>query len=168
MLGWLCISVAFWITGGFAGGIARVLLWAVAVLCEYVSPMVGFALPRLGRSRTGDWTIEGGHLAEPCQLFVIVALGEVIIVTGATLADGGAWDAPLLIAFLATFLSSIALWWIYFGTSGKDGSAALLLPFAYATDLLMTGGLTTLILLAMGFWEGRNPAEHPATERHAH
>ena len=41
----------------------RHLLWAVAVLCEYVSPMFGFPLPGLGRSRTTDWTIDGGHLA---------------------------------------------------------------------------------------------------------
>jgi low temperature requirement protein LtrA len=34
-----------------------------------------------------DWVIEGGHLAERCGLFVIIALGESILVTGATFAD---------------------------------------------------------------------------------
>ena len=89
--------------------------------------MIGSALPRLGRSRTSDWTIEGGHLAERCQLFVIVALGETILVTGARLAEVEAWDTPVLIAFLTTFVGSLAMWSIYFGTSGEDGSAAITL-----------------------------------------
>ena len=63
-------------------------LWAVAVACEYISPMFGFRLPGLGRSHTSDWTIHGGHLTERCQLFMIVALGESILVAGATI--GGA------------------------------------------------------------------------------
>ncbi len=48
--------------------------------------MFGFALPGLGRSHTREWTIEGGHLAERCQQFVIVALGESLLVTGAALS----------------------------------------------------------------------------------
>ena len=40
----------------------------------------------LGRSATSDWDIEGGHMAERCGLFIIIALGESILVTGATFA----------------------------------------------------------------------------------
>jgi FtsZ-interacting cell division protein ZipA len=32
----------------------------------------------------------------------------------------------------------------------------VLVPFAYATDLLMIGALTTVIMLIVGFWESRN------------
>ncbi len=90
MLGWLCISGALWIGGAFADDHWRLLLWALAALCEYVSPMFGLALPGLGRSKTSDWTVEGGHMAERCQLFVIVALGETILATGATMAESEA------------------------------------------------------------------------------
>ena len=44
----------------------------------------GFWTPGLGASTTSDWDVEGGHLAERCGLFVIIALGESILVTGAT------------------------------------------------------------------------------------
>jgi low temperature requirement protein LtrA len=125
MLAWLLVSACFWIGGAFAGHELRMLLWAVAVLVEYVSPMVGYVFPGLGRSRTDEWTIEGGHLAERCQLFVIVALGETIMVTGARLSEIEAWDAPILIAFLVAFLGTLGAWWIYFGTSSQDGSAAI-------------------------------------------
>lgn len=125
MLGWLSISAVFWIAGAMATPHWRVLLWLVAVLCEYFSPMIGFALPGLGRSRTSDWTIEGGHMAERCQLFVIVALGETLLATGATLGDAPSWGAAMVSAMLATFLGTLAMWWLYFGTSSKDASARI-------------------------------------------
>ncbi|MGE4372686.1 MAG: low temperature requirement protein A [Xanthobacter sp.] len=125
MLGWLMIAAVFWITGAFMEGWSRVALWAIAVLCEYISPMFGFALPGLGRSKTSDWTIEGGHLAERCQLFVIVALGETVLATGATLARTNNWDAAILSATLATFLGTLAMWWLYFGTSSEDATETI-------------------------------------------
>lgn len=122
MLGWLTISAVFWIAGCFVEHEARMVLWLIAVLCEYLSPMFGFALPGLGRSHTSDWTIEGGHLAERCQLFVIVALGETVLATGATLANAEVWNLALMSALLATFLGTLAMWWLYFGTSSKDAT----------------------------------------------
>jgi low temperature requirement protein LtrA len=125
MLGWLLISAVFWLSGAMVQHEARALLWVVAILCEYVSPMFGFALPGMGRSRTREWTIEGGHLAERCQLFVIVALGETLLASGATLANAAEWDAPVVLALLATFVGTLAMWWLYFGTSSKDATSAI-------------------------------------------
>lgn len=50
-----------------------------------------------------DWNITGGHLAERFRLFVIVAPGESVLVTGTTLGAAAAaivvgvalWDARL-------------------------------------------------------------------------
>ncbi|WP_454683476.1 low temperature requirement protein A [Ancylobacter moscoviensis] len=122
MLVWLLIAAVFWFAGVFAEGWARIGLWAIAVGCEYISPMFGFALPGLGRSKTSDWTIEGGHLAERCQLFVIVALGETLLATGVTLSHAESWDVTVLSAVLATFFGTLAMWWLYFGTSSKEAT----------------------------------------------
>lgn len=122
MLVWLSIAAVLWISGAFTEQWTRAALWAVAVACEYISPMFGFALPGLGRSRTRDWTIEGGHLAERCQLFVIVALGETLLATGVAMADAETWDASMVSAVLATFFGTLAMWWLYFGTSSKDAT----------------------------------------------
>ena len=124
MLGWLSVSAVLWIAGGLLPQY-RLGLWIAAVACEYISPMIGFYLPGMGRSRTDDWTIEGGHLAERCQLFVIVALGETLLMTGATLAHAHEWETPVLVAFIVTFLGAVAMWWMYFDTSSKDGSEAI-------------------------------------------
>lgn len=120
MLAWLCVSAVFWIAGGLASdGMLRLGLWAVAVACEYFSPMTGFAFPGLGRSTTRDWTIDGGHLAERCQLFVIVALGESVLASGASFALAKDWDVWAIFEMAVTFLGSVAMWWIYFDTSSK-------------------------------------------------
>lgn len=124
--GWLAISGCLWIAGGFADGGARVAWWGAAALCEYVSPMTGFALPFLGRSSAADWrSAAGGHIAERCQAFVILALGESVVMTGGTFSDLGTWSLPAAIAFMVCFAGSIAMWWIYFDTSSRAGSHAI-------------------------------------------
>ena len=125
MLGWLCIAAVFWLAGAWAEGQARMALWLLAIACEYFSPMVGFALPGLGRSYTSDWTIEGAHLAERCQAFVIVALGETLVMSASALTDAAQWSAPVLLALGATVAATVAMWWLYFGTSSEDASAVI-------------------------------------------
>src|SRR6266852_2668028 len=64
ILAWCVVSGALAVGGGFAHGSPRDLLWLLAVGVDLVGGAVGFATPGLGRSRTSDWTIEGGHIAE--------------------------------------------------------------------------------------------------------
>jgi low temperature requirement protein LtrA len=82
-----------------------------------------FRTPGLGRSRTEEWTIEGAHFAERCQLFVIIALGESILVTGTTF--GEAEVSAAVAAFGVAFLGSGALWWICFARSAHDASETI-------------------------------------------
>jgi low temperature requirement protein LtrA len=118
---WLSMSAVFWIAGGFAEGEARLVLWAIALGIEYISPAVRFWIPRYGASSVADWVIEGGHMAERSALFIIIALGESIVVTGATFADL-TWTAETLGAALSAFVGSIAMWWIYFHKGAEAGS----------------------------------------------
>jgi low temperature requirement protein LtrA len=118
---WLSVSGVFWIAGGFAEGNARLAFWAVALGIEYLSPAVRFWIPKYGASSIEDWTVEGGHMAERCALFVIIALGESIVVTGATFADL-TWTAETLGAFASSFVGSLAMWWIYFHRGAEAGS----------------------------------------------
>jgi low temperature requirement protein LtrA len=61
-----------------------------------------------------QWQIEGAHFGERFQLFVIIALGESIVLAGATASDTGL-SLDVVAALLLAFLSSTALWWLYFG-----------------------------------------------------
>jgi low temperature requirement protein LtrA len=120
---WLLASAAFWIAGGLAEGHQRMMLWIVALGLEYFAPMVGFAVPGLGRSTTADWRVDGAHMAERCALFVIIALGESILVTGATAASHPATGENVG-AFLVAFVGTVAMWWIYFNIGAERGSRA--------------------------------------------
>jgi hypothetical protein len=121
---WLATSGVLWIAGGLAQDEARLACWAIAIAIEYVSPAAGFWTPGLGRSRTADWTVEGGHLAERCTAFTIIALGESLLVMGATAADL-AWTPTVILAFVSSFLGSIAMWWIYFSFTAEAASEAI-------------------------------------------
>jgi low temperature requirement protein LtrA len=72
-------------------------------------------------STTADWDIDGGHMAERCGLFMIIALGESILVTGATFAKLD-WTTPAVTAFTVAFVSSVAMWWIYFNIGAEWAS----------------------------------------------
>ena len=118
---WLSMSAVLWIAGGLAEGQLRLVLWAIALVIEYMSPAVRFWIPRYGPSSVADWVIEGGHMAERCALFVIIALGESVIVTGATFSEL-AWSAENVTAFVSVLAGSIAMWWIYFHKGAEAGS----------------------------------------------
>src|SRR5205807_3357045 len=121
---WLAISALFWIAGGLTSGELRLALWTIALGIEYVSPAVRFWIPRYGASAVADWVVEGGHMAERCAGFIIIALGESIVVTGGTFADLS-WSAENVGAFASAFVGSIAMWWIYFHRGAEAGSEVI-------------------------------------------
>jgi len=118
ILAWLVLSGVFWIAGAFVQGDQRLALWALALLIELVSPSLYFWVPGLGRSTLQDWNVEGNHMAERCGLFVIIALGESLLVTGATFAEL-ALSVQGVTAFVVAVLGSIAMWWVYFDTGAE-------------------------------------------------
>ena len=118
ILAWCVVSGALAVAGGFAHGSARYLLWLLAVGVDLAGGAVGFATPGLGRSRTSDWTIEGGHFAERCQGFILIALGESIVIIGATLTTESV-TASSVTAFVVAFIGAVALWWLYFDQSAE-------------------------------------------------
>ncbi|MGY8664737.1 low temperature requirement protein A [Bradyrhizobium sp. UFLA05-109] len=118
---WLSVSAVLWIAGGFAEGEARLWFWTAAVVFEYISPAARFWVPKLGFSSVEAWAVEGGHMAERCAGFIIIALGEAVVVNGATFAELS-WTGENISAFLAALLGSVAMWWIYFNKGAEAGS----------------------------------------------
>ncbi|MFJ3006130.1 low temperature requirement protein A [Pseudomonas fluorescens] len=118
ILAWLMLSAVFWIAGAFLDGQQRLLCWTLALLIELISPSLYFWVPGLGRSSLSDWNVEGNHMAERCALFVIIALGESLLVTGATFAEL-TLSVTGVIAFLVAVLGSIGMWWVYFDSGAE-------------------------------------------------
>ncbi|GAA3200194.1 low temperature requirement protein A [Actinocorallia longicatena] len=126
ILVWIAAACALWLAGGLAGGTALIVLWILASVVDLAGPPTGYAVPGLGRSSTEDWSsIDGGHMAERCQLFTIIALGESVLVTGVTYASAAETGPAATVAFGLAFLGSVALWWIYFDQTAEASAEAI-------------------------------------------
>jgi low temperature requirement protein LtrA len=126
IVAWCAVSGAIALAGGFAHGTARELLWLLAVGIDLSGGAAGFWTPWLGRSRTADWTIEGGHFAERCQAFILIALGESIVRIGAALSERPSVTAGGVTAFIVAFTGSVALWWLYFDRSAEASAEVIM------------------------------------------
>lgn len=124
ILVWFALSGALWLAGGLAAGEARVFSWAVALAIDLAGPFAYFRVPGLGRSNAADWNVDANHMAERCGLFVIIALGESLLVTGATFTTLD-WSRAACAAFVVAVLGSIAMWWLYFDTGAGRGHRAM-------------------------------------------
>jgi low temperature requirement protein LtrA len=113
ILTWFVAAGVLWIAGALAEGTTRTALWLAALALDYAAPLVTFWLPGRPRLRPEAWEVGTEHFAERFQLFIIIALGESIVITGATTAELELTTATVA-AFGVAFLSTAALWWLYF------------------------------------------------------
>jgi low temperature requirement protein LtrA len=112
---WFCAAGVLWIAGAVAEGEARTVLWLAALVLDYGGPLVLFWVPGRPRLAGETWQVETSHFAERFGLFVIIALGESIVLTGATTA-GLELDTATVAAFGGAFVGTAALWWLYFAS----------------------------------------------------
>ena len=115
ILAWFSLSALCWVAGAFSQHDVRFAWWALALAIEAIAPIALYWVPVLGRSRIEDWDVEGAHLAERCALFIIIALGESLLITGATFAKLE-WTGGALFGFANAVMGTILMWWIYFDT----------------------------------------------------
>ena len=112
ILTWFVASGVLWIAGALVDD-ARTALWLAALALEYGAPLVTYWLPGRARMPPEAWDVGSEHFAERFQLFIIIALGETIVITGATTAELELTTA-VVAGFGLAFLSTAALWWLYF------------------------------------------------------
>lgn len=124
ILAWGLPNALLWILGGVNDGATQMLWWGLALFQGYLAAWVGFITPGLGQSTTREWDISGEHMAERAGLFVILALGESVMISGATFSE-------LKITTLATlgmvtaFAGTVAMWWLYFVANAQAGNALM-------------------------------------------
>ena len=121
---WSAASGVLWLAGATLDGDQRLYLWIPALALELAAPVAGYWLPGRGRAVTTDWDIEGTHFAERCQVFIIIALGESIVVTGATASEAGL-TATVVLCLVIAFVETAALWWLYFGTATEHARVTI-------------------------------------------
>ena len=91
--------------GGYLGGNLQYWLWGLAIGLDVMAAIVG--------GSNASWNLHPKHFAERHGLFVIIALGETLIVA-ASAVTVEFWDGYLLIVSLLSVGITCCLWWIYF------------------------------------------------------
>jgi low temperature requirement protein LtrA len=156
ILVWFCAAGALWLAGGVADGATRTALWLVALAIDYAGPLVTFWVPWRRRVDPEAWEVGTEHFAERFQLFVIIALGESIVLIGTT-TSGLDLDFATIAALALAFLSTAALWWLYFssvadlaqrGLEGADRRTLVARDvYTYLHAVLIAG----IVVAAVGF-----------------
>lgn len=118
---WVSGAGSIWVLGGLAPPEWRFAIWSLALAVEIAGPVLAYPLPGRGRDQTTNWTISGGHIAERCGLFIIICLGETLLVSGATFADM-AWTGSGIATFLGSLVVTVGMWWVYFHIGHRRGT----------------------------------------------
>jgi low temperature requirement protein LtrA len=121
---WSAATGVLWLAGAALDGDQRLALWIPALALELAAPAVGYWLPGRGRAATSDYDIEGTHFAERCQVFILIALGESIVVTGAAASAAGL-TSTVVVCLVVAFVETAALWWLYFGATAGHARARM-------------------------------------------
>ena len=105
---WAALSLgglAAVVAGALVGGGAQHWLWGLVVVLDLTAAAVG--------GQAEGWFLHPEHFAERHGLFVIIALGETLIVAAASLSDA-AWSLEVGAVAVLAVATSCALWWTYF------------------------------------------------------
>jgi low temperature requirement protein LtrA len=105
---WIIVSLGGLVAvlaGGFLGGTLQFWLWGVAILLDVIAAMIG--------GQAEGWNLHPEHFAERHALFVIIALGETLIVAAGRVT-GASWSNDLLTVALLAVAITCGLWWSYF------------------------------------------------------
>jgi low temperature requirement protein LtrA len=144
VLFWSGVSAVPWIAGALTHGMTQGALWTLAVAVDYTAFALRFPTPRLGRLPASEVPIVAEHLAERYRQFFIIALGELILVTGLAFTGGG-FAIDRTGAFLVSITTTVLLWRIYIYRAGEVLSAAI----AAAGDPFRLGQWATYAHLVM-------------------
>jgi low temperature requirement protein LtrA len=102
------IGLTLVLAGAFVDPPARNWIWLAAIGADLLAAGIGTS----GDGR--DWDIRPGHFSERHGLFVIIALGESLIVA-ATAVSAADRTWALMSDVIAALVIVCLLWWTYFG-----------------------------------------------------
>lgn len=143
---WFAISGVLWVVGA-AVAPAREALWATALVLEYSLARLRWPFPRLGRSTWPELRVNGSHLSERYQQIFIIALGELILISGVAYSGSGLdWDNTL--AFALAFLTAVAFARLYLVPAGARLGNSIEAAGPPGSKLTLVAGYLHLVMIA--------------------
>lgn len=143
---WFAASGVLWVVGAVVAP-AREALWVLALILDYGLARLGWPTPRLGRSSWPDLQVNGEHLSERYQQIFIIALGELILMSGIAYGESG-FDRERTVAFAAAFLTAVALARLYLMPAGGHLGAAIEAAGPPGSRLALVAGYLHLVMIA--------------------
>lgn len=115
VLYWMLLSMPLWVIGAVLPSGARLGWWAAAAALDLAGTWSAHPWP--GRRLESDHVeFDAEHMLERLRLFMIIALGEVILLTG-TAVTAGHMTPGSVVASLFALAIIVCLWALYFNGS---------------------------------------------------
>jgi low temperature requirement protein LtrA len=102
--------------GGIVGGSTQYWFWGFAILLDIIAAAVG--------GQAEGWNLHPDHFGERHGLFVIIALGETLIIAAGGVT-GVSWSGALIAVAVLAVAISCGLWWSYFTQAKAELDHAL-------------------------------------------
>jgi len=100
------IGLTLVLVGALVDTDLRALIWLAAIGADFGAALLA--------GRGAEWDLNPAHISERHGLFVIIALGESLIVAGVAVADSELSPGLMAVAG-ASIVVACLLWWTYFG-----------------------------------------------------
>lgn len=152
---WFAVSAVPWIIGATVAGDARLALWTLALAIDFLGLLLAYPVPGLGIIPPAHRSVTAEHLSERYQQFVMIALGDAILVIGMAYSTHHA-EPEMAASLVVAFITTLLLWQIYVHKAGELLPASIkaarfpgrFLKSAPFTHLLMVAGV---VVTAAGF-----------------
>ncbi|MEU8329130.1 low temperature requirement protein A [Micromonospora sp. NPDC048839] len=108
---WFTVSGVFWVTGALSPR-PNWGLWTIAITIDLVASAARYPTPRLGKVPIDQYKRITGHLGERYQQFVILALGDIILLPTLQVSRGEL-EFLRVVGLLCAFATMLLLWQIY-------------------------------------------------------
>lgn len=97
------------ISGAVIGGGTQYWLWGLAIGIDVLASYLSLAF----RGKKKGWSLNIEHFSERHGLFVIIVLGEAMIIAGFGIS-GQKWTGELITSVILSIAVTFGLWWSYF------------------------------------------------------
>ena len=114
-LTWLLASAPFWVLGAAVAPGTRLWWWGAATAIDLTGVWLAHPWP-FQRMPTREIAFDYAHMAERLRLFLLIALGEVVLTSATAIAEAPT-ESFTLLAGVAAFVLVAALWAFYFAGS---------------------------------------------------
>jgi low temperature requirement protein LtrA len=114
---WVIPTTPLWLVGAAVSPEARLLWWAVAAGIDQIGRWLAHPIPGR-RLHSENVQFDAGHMLERCRLFLIIALGETVLTTGAAIVRETTTAMTLATGTFA-LVGTVALWALVFGRAHR-------------------------------------------------